>query len=104
MSAAHSSDWLNALPIASCVLRLDNEEIWVALGLRLGGGRDREDDAGAHGEQVRVHLETECHGSAGGEVLAAYGVDVSPAMIELARPAYPDLRFEVTVKMTMKAV
>lgn len=27
--------------------------------------------------------------------LAAYGVDVSPAMIELARPAYPDLRFEV---------
>jgi SAM-dependent methyltransferase len=27
--------------------------------------------------------------------LAAYGVDVSPAMIELARPAYPNLRFEV---------
>ncbi|MEV8036879.1 class I SAM-dependent methyltransferase [Streptomyces sp. NPDC002742] len=27
--------------------------------------------------------------------LAAFGVDASPAMIELARQAYPDLRFEV---------
>jgi SAM-dependent methyltransferase len=30
-----------------------------------------------------------------GRGLAAFGVDVSPAMIELARPAYPGLRFEV---------
>ena len=36
MSAAHSSDCLNALPIASCELRLDNEDIRVTIGLRLG--------------------------------------------------------------------
>ena len=36
VSAAHSSDWLNALPIASCGLRLNNEDIRVAIGLRLG--------------------------------------------------------------------
>ena len=36
VSAAHSNDWLNALPIASYGLRLDNEDIRVAIGLRLG--------------------------------------------------------------------
>ena len=36
VSATHSSDWLHALPIASCGLRLDNEDFRVAIGLRLG--------------------------------------------------------------------
>ena len=36
LSASHSSDWLLALPISSCGLRLDNEAIRVAVGLRLG--------------------------------------------------------------------
>ena len=36
VSAPHSGDWLMALPIASCGLRLDNESIRVAVGLRLG--------------------------------------------------------------------
>ena len=32
----HSSDWLYALPITACGLRLDNEAIRVAVGLRFG--------------------------------------------------------------------
>jgi len=36
VSAPHSSDWLQALPISACGLRLDNEAIRVAIGLRLG--------------------------------------------------------------------
>ena len=33
---SHSSDWLHALPIGSCALRLEKEDIRVAVGLRLG--------------------------------------------------------------------
>ena len=36
VSAPRSSDWLNALPIASCGLRLDDEAVRIAAGLRLG--------------------------------------------------------------------
>ena len=32
----HSGDWLFAMPIASCGLKLDNEAVRVAVGLRLG--------------------------------------------------------------------
>ena len=35
-SAKHSADWLNALPIISCGLRLDDEAVRVAVSLRLG--------------------------------------------------------------------
>jgi hypothetical protein len=35
-AAEHIGDWLNALPITSCGLRLDKEAIRVAVGLRLG--------------------------------------------------------------------
>jgi hypothetical protein len=35
-SAAHSGDWLHALPISACGLHLDNEAVRVAVGLRLG--------------------------------------------------------------------
>ena len=37
-TAPHSGDWLNALPIASCVLRLDDEAVRVAVALHLGLG------------------------------------------------------------------
>jgi len=36
VSAEHSSDWLHALPISSCGLRLSDEGVRVAVGLRLG--------------------------------------------------------------------
>jgi len=35
-STQHSGDWLFAMPIASCGLRLDDEAVRVAVGLRLG--------------------------------------------------------------------
>ena len=35
-AAAHSGDWLHVVPISSCGLRLNNEAIRVAVGLRLG--------------------------------------------------------------------
>ena len=34
--AAHSGDWLHAVPISSCGLRLNDEAVRVAVGLRLG--------------------------------------------------------------------
>ena len=36
VTAPHSGDWLHALPISSCGLKLDNEAIRVAVGLHLG--------------------------------------------------------------------
>ena len=36
VTAPHSGDWLHALPISSCGLRLDDEAIRIAIGLRLG--------------------------------------------------------------------
>ena len=35
-SSQHSGDWFFALPIASCGLRLDDEAVRLAVGLRLG--------------------------------------------------------------------
>ena len=36
VTSSHSGDWLHALHIASCGFRLENEDIRVAVGLRLG--------------------------------------------------------------------
>ena len=36
VSAPHSGDWLHTLPLATCGLKLDNEAIKIAVGLRLG--------------------------------------------------------------------
>ena len=35
-AAPHSGDWLHAIPIISCGLRLDDESVRVAVGLWLG--------------------------------------------------------------------
>ena len=36
LSAPHSGDWLHALPLSACGLRMDDETVRVAVGLRLG--------------------------------------------------------------------
>jgi len=35
-SAAHSGDWLSAMPISACGLRLTDDAVRVAFGMRLG--------------------------------------------------------------------
>jgi SAM-dependent methyltransferase len=54
--------------------------------VRAGGG-GQVADLGCGPGHITAHLE--------GLGLAAFGVDASPAMIELARQAYPGLRFDV---------
>ncbi|PRY39692.1 class I SAM-dependent DNA methyltransferase [Umezawaea tangerina] len=53
----------------------------------LAGGNGRVADLGCGPGHVTAHLR--------GLGLAAFGVDVSPVMVELARQAHPDLRFDV---------
>ena len=36
VTSAHSGDWLHALPLSGCGLRLDDRAIHIAVGLRLG--------------------------------------------------------------------
>ncbi|GID94018.1 class I SAM-dependent methyltransferase [Amorphoplanes digitatis] len=50
-------------------------------------GNDRVADLGCGPGHITAHLN--------GLGLSAFGVDVSPVMIELARQAHPDLRFDV---------
>ena len=61
--APHSGDWLHALPISSCGLRLDDESIRIAVGLRRGTALcaphicpcgSLVDSAGVHGLSCRI--------------------------------------------------
>ena len=58
VSSPNSSDWLHALPIASCGLMLDDEAVRVAIGFRLGA-KICEPHTCVCGSQVDV-LGTHC--------------------------------------------
>ena len=53
-SSKHSDDWLYATPISSCGLRLDDEAIRIAIGLRLGVDCNCEPHSCVCGELVDV--------------------------------------------------
>ena len=36
VSAPHAGDWLHAIPLANCGLLLENEELRIAVGIRIG--------------------------------------------------------------------
>ena len=56
-SAPHSGDWLNALPISSCGLRLNDEAVRISVGLRLGTNLclSHQCVCGAHVDESGVH-------------------------------------------------
>ena len=54
MASEESGAWINALPVASLSLRLDNEVVRIAVGLRL-----EVDDWGTHGLSCR--FSKGCH-------------------------------------------
>jgi len=66
ISAPHSGDWLHAMPISSCGLRLDNEAVRVAVGLRLGSKlcEEHQCPCGAPVDREGVH-GLACRQSAG---------------------------------------
>jgi hypothetical protein len=62
-AAPHSGDWLHALPISACGLRLNDEAVRVAIGLRLGSNLCEQhicpcgsfvDCRGAHGLSCKL--------------------------------------------------
>ena len=62
VTSPHSSDWLHALPLSGCGLRLDDRAIHIAVGLRLGANicephqclcRASVDARGLHGLSCR---------------------------------------------------
>ncbi|MFD3332813.1 class I SAM-dependent methyltransferase [Streptomyces sp. NPDC058700] len=75
------SDTLRDRPLDRAILGAFAELV------RAGGGGGQVADLGCGPGHITAHL----HESG----LAAFGVDASPAMIALAREAYPDLRFDV---------
>ena len=63
VSANHASDWLHALPLTACGLRMDDETVRVVVGLRLGVNicqkhlcpcGDQVSDDGSHGLSCRL--------------------------------------------------
>ena len=75
-SAPQIGDWLNALPISACGLRLDDEAVRVAVGLRLGS-RLCEPHTCVCGAEVNV---TGTHGSRANAVQGEWAA-ISSSMI-----------------------
>ena len=64
--APHSGDWLLALPIANCGLRLEDEAVRMAVGMRLGVTLcvphkcHSGSDVDAHGRHAMVCKKAPC--------------------------------------------
>jgi len=63
VTSAHSGDWLHALPLSGCGLRLDDRAVHIAVGLRLGANicelhqcpcGAKVDSKGLHGLSCKV--------------------------------------------------
>jgi len=57
VSSPHSSDWLHALPLSGCGLRLDDHAIHIAVSLRLGANicEPRQCPCGASVDARELH-------------------------------------------------
>ena len=92
VSAPHAGDWLNALPVASCGLRLDDESIRVAVGLRLGCTLCAAhrcfcgavvDPRGIHGLSCRLAAgRLACHNALNDIIHRAFGSAGVPSVLE----------------------
>ena len=56
-SSQHNGDWLFALPIASCGLKLDDEAVRVAVGLRLDLFANSDVYVKLHADDIKMYLE-----------------------------------------------
>ena len=92
VSAPHAGDWLMAMPISSCGLRLDNEAVRVAVGLRLGCRLCTEhrcpcgsvvDERGIHGLSCRLAAgRLARHGALNDVIHRALGSAGVPSVLE----------------------
>ena len=92
VSAPHAGDWLMAMPISSCGLRLDNKTVRVAVGLLLGCRLSTEhrcpcgsvvDERGIHGLSCRLAVvRLDRHGALNDVIHRALGSAGVPLVLE----------------------
>ena len=70
VTSPHSSDWLHALPLSGCGLRLDDHAVHIAVGLRLGANicEPHQCPCGATVDAKGLHVLS-CRGGTGRSVV-----------------------------------